>query len=119
MDKVKTSRKKNYKEISKETKNPMPYSMDSMVTKKDFPEILCNDNTLQKLVSALKNRKDADDLFISAILKSPRFWKYFLVTSGILSIIISYLFSHYSVPMNHVIEKTVNSRIPDLFPVPS
>lgn len=116
MDKVKSSRKKNYNEIIKETKNPMPYSF---VTKKDFSEILCNDGTLQKLVSALKNRKDADDVFISAILKSPRFWIYLLVTSAILSIIISYLFCHYSVPMNHVIEKTVNSQIPDLFPLPS
>lgn len=116
MSKIKSSYNKKYYEVVKEITNPIPYSL---VTKKDFPKILCNDDTLQKLISALKNRKDADAIFITAILKSPRFWRYLLIVSIILSTTISYIFCHYYIPMNHIVEKTVNSKIPGLFPFPS
>lgn len=89
MSKIKSSFNKKYYEVRKEITNPTPYLL---VTKKAFPEILCNDETLQKRLFALKNRKDADDIFISALLKSPRFWKYLLITCIILSILISYIF---------------------------
>lgn len=84
---------------------------------------LRHDEVLIALISVLKNRQDAREAFSTSVLKSLRFWFFLLTPSLVLTILIScgcgYLFRYHPNESSHVLEKMVNSKIPDLIPMAS
>jgi hypothetical protein len=106
---------KKYEKIKKGITITGPYIS---ITKEDLLECLGHEDAIQKILAALKNRKDADEIFISAIIKSWKFWACILGSSIILCCVINYLFFRFPFQTTHVIEKAINAGISDLMPIP-
>ena len=103
----------NYEKVANGVKNIEPYTS---ISKNELLDLLGQDDIQKKIISSLGNRKDADKIFVSAILTSWKFWGIILALIFAFSIGISYLFVRFPSETSHVVEKTVNSKIPDLLP---
>ena len=109
-----TKKNRKYEKIAKGIGGIEPYKS---TTKEDILECLGHEDAIQKILTALGNRKDADRIFISAILKSWKFWACILGITIAISCLISYLFFRFPAQATHAIEKTINAQIPELFPL--
>lgn len=105
---------RKYEKVSKGIRGIEPYKS---TTKEDILDCLGHEDAIQKILGSLGNRKDADQIFISAILKSWKFWVCIFAVPIAISCLISYLFLRFPSQTTHAIEKTINAKIPDLLPI--
>jgi hypothetical protein len=103
-----------YETIANSTTNIEPYRSSK---KEEILECLGHEDAIQIILAALGNRKDADTIFINALLKSPKFWFCMLVLSMFISGLFCYLFYCFPEKAAHAVEKSINSKIPDLLPM--
>jgi hypothetical protein len=102
-----------YDEVGKGAANIVPYSFNNLlfdVGHKDFTKAL---------IESLRGNRDADKLFCSALFRSFWFWVIIVGLSLGMALLAGAIFYHYPKQTSHIVEKTVNSQIPGLLPIPS
>lgn len=108
-----------YEKVAGSASNVEPYHS---ATLEEICECLKHEDAVQIILATLKNRKDADAVFRSALLTSPKFWFYVMTPVSIVSIFIAcsigYCFYRSPEVTAHFVEKAVNSKIPALLPPP-
>ncbi len=119
MSKKGGEKESTYEKVARSARNIEPYRS---VTLEEVCECLKHEDSIQVILAALRNRKDADKIFRSALLTSPKFWLYIMVPVMLVPILIScsigYCFYRFPEAAVHVVEKAVNSKVPELLSSP-
>ena len=108
-----------YEKVVSGASNIEPYHS---VTLEEVCECLKHEDSIQVILAALRNRKDADMIFRSALLTSSKFWLCIMIPvlggSILVSCSIGYCFYRCPEAAAHIVEKAVNSKVPELLPSP-
>src|ERR1700722_19017877 len=114
MSKREEKKEYTYEKAFNSAKNVESYNTTTLEQICDY---LRHEDSIQTILRALENRKDADIIFLKAVLNNPKFWFVVLTSTVIVSCGINYCFHHYPKTAAHIVEKAVNAQVSDLLPI--